>query len=464
MSFRFFTKAMIFSFFLICFNLSASEYFINIKNISNGDSYYEGEVKKVEIETGSLIKFLRVYFNSERATTITVLSSISTREFLMPSENSTEIRVVGYDSRGKEQGELIKKLTRLETKFMLTNYQEGMELILGDELKLSGEVSANIHSVNIYLNNSFLGLADISSDSFLFSYKLSSAPTGESLIKVVAQAKDGKILTTIEKKIKIKAPVIVVPPTPPVTPATLKKITDIAEKSTCASYRWKDRGRAPKGYMKGMAIMYAKAVCNQNRDDIKVVSSPLSGNEVRDSLTWYKAVFADLGIINEGGIDTLRNAYTLLLGLGMRESSGRHCVGRDQSATNTTAETAEAGIFQTSYNSRSSNKVLPVLFQKYLKQEGSCYLDVFKEGVSCSASNWENWGTGAGFDFQKLSKECPAFVTEYAAVMIRVNGGSKGHYGPLRRYHAEVKPECSDMFLAVQKEVEKNPAYCEMLK
>ena len=32
----------------------------------------------------------------------------------------------------------------------------------------------------------------------------------------------------------------------------------------------------------------------------------------------------------------------MLLGLGMRESSGEHCTGRDTSATNTTAATAEA--------------------------------------------------------------------------------------------------------------------------
>ena len=49
----------------------------------------------------------------------------------------------------------------------------------------------------------------------------------------------------------------------------------------------------------------------------------------------------------------------------MRESSGKYCEGRDKSADNTTAETAEAGLFQTSFNARRSSPLLPKLFAEF---------------------------------------------------------------------------------------------------
>ena len=47
--------------------------------------------------------------------------------------------------------------------------------------------------------------------------------------------------------------------------------------------------------------------------------------------------------------------------------------------------------------------------------------------------------------FQKVERGCPAFGAEYAAVMLRVDGGSKGHYGPLRTKAAEIRPECEGL-------------------
>ena len=46
----------------------------------------------------------------------------------------------------------------------------------------------------------------------------------------------------------------------------------------------------------------------------------------------------------------LRRLFVLLMGLGMRESSGQYCEGRDRSAHNTSADTAEAGLFQVSFD------------------------------------------------------------------------------------------------------------------
>ena len=63
--------------------------------------------------------------------------------------------------------------------------------------------------------------------------------------------------------------------------------------------------------------------------------------------------------------DTLRHLFVLLTGLDMRESSGRCCEGRDLSASNTTADTAEAGLFQQSWNSRFASPELPKLVSQY---------------------------------------------------------------------------------------------------
>lgn len=255
-------------------------------------------------------------------------------------------------------------------------------------------------------------------------------------------------------------------PAPAPTPggASLDALKTIAGNSTCARYSWKDRGNAPKGYTKGVALVFARAVCNQARSDVALVSKPATTNDGTDVLSWYRSNFSALGLSNGGGVDTLRHVYALLLGLGMRESSGEHCVGRDASATNTSSESAEAGAWQTSYDSRSASAELPKLFSKYRASSAGCLLDTFREGVSCSSSDWKNWGSGVdGVDFQRIEKACPAFAAEYAAVMLRVQGGRYGHYGPLRTKAAEIRPECDSMLKQVQTYVEANPDVCAAL-
>lgn len=245
---------------------------------------------------------------------------------------------------------------------------------------------------------------------------------------------------------------------------SLDAIKTIAGSSACARYSWNNRGQMPRGYVKGVALVFARAVCEKTRSDVALVSKPASTDDARDALSWYRSTFEGLGMSNAGGVATLRHVYTLLLGLGMRESSGQHCVGRDASATNTSSDTAEAGAWQTSWDSRSSSVELPPLLAKYRASSDGCFLETFREGVSCSASNWKNWGTGVdGLDFQRISKACPAFAAEYAAVMLRVRGGKSGHYGPLRTKAAEVRPECDSMFEQVQRYVETNPSVCDAL-
>lgn len=190
------------------------------------------------------------------------------------------------------------------------------------------------------------------------------------------------------------------------------------EKSDCAKYKWKNRSVAPKNYIREVVTNFASQVCNPNQ----VVVSPL-GKSDKDALVHYKLA------------PSLVNVYALLLGSGMRESSGNFCEGRDMSAKNVTAETAEAGVFQTSFNSRHANKELVNIFNKYKNQ------------VCATTCSTKSFGTGDGFIFQERTKNCPAFAIEYAAVAFRT---LFKHYGPIVRKEVEVRKECLDLLIRVE--------------
>lgn len=270
-----------------------------------------------------------------------------------------------------------------------------------------------------------------------------------------------------EPEVIIIPPVVVEPP-PVVVIKPKRGIEDIkliANNSQCLKYSWKNRGRAKHSYMKGISLTFAKAICDMDKSFVKIVYSPKTTNTVKDVLAWYDPEFKALGMDNDGSdIDRLRNVYTLLIGLGMRESSGRWCCGRDMSANYSTADSAEAGIFQASYGGRRSSSEMTKLYQSYRASEVGCISSIYKYGITCSESNLQNWGTGEGLNWQKLTKDCPSFATEYAAILVRVSGGTKGEFGPLRRKESELRPECGDMLKQVQEIVEENKEICQELR
>jgi hypothetical protein len=240
---------------------------------------------------------------------------------------------------------------------------------------------------------------------------------------------------------------------PDAPPELFGEILQIASTSAIAVYEWKRRGVAPRGYIKGMALVFARVYCKLKDEDVAALamSKANTGNRATDALAWYAQQFRDAGMDNESsGSATLRHLFVLLIGLGMRESSGRYCEGRDISASNTTAETAEAGLFQASFNASNASPVLLQLFEQYSANR-SGFLDVFKEGVRCRASDLENFGSGKGKEFQRLSKECPAFAGEFAAVGLRT---IRTHWGPISRREAEIRPECNTMLVKVQNAVD----------
>jgi hypothetical protein len=237
----------------------------------------------------------------------------------------------------------------------------------------------------------------------------------------------------------------------------IDQITHIASTSPVAGYRWKgNRGVAPAGYIKGMALTYARVYCKLKAGEAaatEMAKVDTRDNE-HDALSWYRQKFAELELSNDtAGPDTLRHLFVLLIGLGMRESSGKHCEGRDTSAQNTTAETAEAGLFQTSFNARNASPLLPTIFAEY-RANPLGFLEIFKEGVRCSAASLENFGSGDGKEFQRLSKECPAFAVEFAAVGLR---HLRKHWGPINRREAELHPNCDAMLRQVQTAVDGSP-------
>jgi peptidoglycan hydrolase-like protein with peptidoglycan-binding domain len=242
------------------------------------------------------------------------------------------------------------------------------------------------------------------------------------------------------------------PTLPPgsLTPAQQARIMQIAEESDIASYNWKDRGIAPDGWTMGMALAFAqtwKKLHANHPAAVKMAKARTDSD--KDALNVYRNEFNQLGLANEtSGENTLRHLYSLMIGHGVRESSGQHCCGRDQSASNTSSDTAEAGAFQTSYNAHSaSDPEFDNLMDEYTAGLSPGYLDAFSIGVSCSSSDWDNYGSGRGEEFQALCKNTPAFSAETAALTLRM---LCNHYGPIVRKEVELKSAANDMLLDVQ--------------
>lgn len=233
--------------------------------------------------------------------------------------------------------------------------------------------------------------------------------------------------------------------------ANIDGIIHLAAASEIARYDWMQRGRAPLGYIKGLAVMYARMVCKLKAGDpVAVEAAKKQGKDSnKDALTYYADVFGDADIPGDTAEDRLRQLFVLMMGLGMRESSGRYCEGRDRAANNTTAEKAEAGMFQTSWNARSASDLMPKIFQDYRGKTD--FLPIFKEGVTPRDRDLENWGSGDGVEFQRLIKSCPAFAVEFAAVGLR---NIRKHWGPINNRAAEVKRKADAMYRQVAQLVE----------
>jgi hypothetical protein len=237
----------------------------------------------------------------------------------------------------------------------------------------------------------------------------------------------------------------------------LDQITQMASKSRLARFAWRGRGRAPAGYIKGMALVYGRVYCKFKAGDTAVLDMARrdKGDQTHDALAWYRRVFNAAGMDNSiTGVDTLRHLFVLLIGLGMRESGGRYCEGPDSRARNIRADAAEAGLFQTSFDARKASPLLPHIFAQY-HGNPSGFVDVFKEGTNCSTAPTKTFGSGKSKEFQRLSKECPAFAAEFAALALRHR---RDHWGPIIRKEVQIRQECDALLNEVQAAVDASPA------
>jgi hypothetical protein len=228
-------------------------------------------------------------------------------------------------------------------------------------------------------------------------------------------------------------------------------IADVAHTSAINRFEWDDRGNSPPGYIAGMGMSFALALTwLLDRSPIGVEMAKAAGDSDDDALALYEDEFDSIDMdVDSAGPETLRALFVLLIGLGMRESSGRYCEGRDRDATNTSSDTCEAGLFQTSFNIASASPHIPALLEDYWADPQG-FLEVFDVDVNPSASDLECCGTSGsdGVRYQWLAKYSPAFATMVTALGLRHR---RSHWGPIGRMEVEVVGEANEFLTAVQR-------------
>jgi peptidoglycan hydrolase-like protein with peptidoglycan-binding domain len=228
-----------------------------------------------------------------------------------------------------------------------------------------------------------------------------------------------------------------------------RRIADIAKGSTIAKYSWNDRGKLPLGYTAGIAQCFGLAAIRLLQGHPIATTAAQADRNLPDydALSWLREQFMAAGMdTSQDGIDTLRALFVLMLGLGARESSGRYCEGRDMSAENCTSDTAEASLYQTSWNIHNCSSSIPPLLQEYWANPNG-FLPTFQEGVTLNKDDLGNYGSGDGAKFQFLSKYAPSFHVFVTGVGLRY---LRQHWGPINRKEVEIKHEANQMLLQVQ--------------
>lgn len=216
------------------------------------------------------------------------------------------------------------------------------------------------------------------------------------------------------------------------SPDQIEDIITRTERSAIVEYSWEGRGTTPLGYATGMALAWAVACQDLAAGESWAgeMAAGERGEPDSDVLSYYKERLADLGWdCSQSSIDTMRHLWCILWALGPRESSGNHFCGRDQSASNTDADTCEAGAWQWSWNLASSSDAIHDLMDEYWA-DPSGFLVQWNEDVSTDPGNIENYGSGDGARSQWLSKYCPVFSALVTAVGLRKR---RNHWGPINR-------------------------------
>lgn len=260
-----------------------------------------------------------------------------------------------------------------------------------------------------------------------------------------------------ERPWKIDGGVVVQPPpkTPvvPLDQRTIDAIVAAAAASDLAHYSWSGRGPAPGGFIGGIAITFGTMLRKLAARDSAALAMVRIVNGKPDVFDHYEEVLTAAGMVTRGApdIDRLRILFVILVGLAGRESSFGVDIGRDKSASNTTADTAEAGTWQQSRDSfaASGDPELPKLFAAYVGSEPDAVDAIFKRGIKTLSGALENFGEpeSEGYKFQELLKKRPSIAALFAAVGMRTD---YPHWGPLKERAAEVISEADALFRQVQ--------------
>src|SRR5215475_2535584 len=230
------------------------------------------------------------------------------------------------------------------------------------------------------------------------------------------------------------------------------EIDQAVRDSGIASFSWKDRGKAPLGYYRGICQSFALALTRMDAGDTLAVimAKAKSGDPNTDALTWYENELATCDLwCDEDGPDTLRALFVMMMGLGLRESTGDHWCGKDPSATNTSADTCEAGFAQTSWNIRSvATADMNALLAEYEKDPRG-FLTQFADGTpSPSTADLAVYGSGAGVQYQWLAKFSPAFHALVTGTGMR---RLRQHWGPINRREVQIVPAVNSLLEEVQR-------------
>ena len=231
----------------------------------------------------------------------------------------------------------------------------------------------------------------------------------------------------------------------------------LVDHSPLRHYDWPHRGLAPRAYQLGMleAFLRANRIIDGTeqgqaspaiRRALEIATAAEIGKPSRDVLAWYSQEIADAGASMTSPGERLVAIFAVIVGLGMRESSGRYCVGADTPESGgepTTPENAEAGLFQVSWDSMDANADRRALFTAM--KDGTDLLDVFNTNVGCHGDDLVIHGAGEQAQFQTAMKQNSLFACLYTAMFMRQ---PRSHWGPINTRKVEVRKDAVDLLRA----------------
>ena len=235
-------------------------------------------------------------------------------------------------------------------------------------------------------------------------------------------------------------------------------ITQAVDASPLVTFQWPGRGIAPIGYLYGMALTYARVLCKLHAQDPSalLMAEPATRLET-DALNNYRPA-------SGSQVDNLRHLFVLLTGLGMRESTGRYCVGRDQTVSPIpSVRDQEAGLFQMSYSVGVGSPNFPDLrlhYDQLALRPYDGYEAIFALGIPrpCRRTELTGFGRGRAGAFREFCVRQPALCAEVAALALRQRAR---HWGPIRGGTVTLSPDCDALLLSVQQIVESERC-CEV--